>query len=191
MYIFLIRLLLSSNETNKMDMDFLKNWKQWVELIFPLLIFVGIYLFRQLRHLTKGKRLKEIAPLLNGKVVIRPFTKPRIEGNFMGLPYKMTFSSAGRGSPGKMKIQIESPGFFRLTLVPKARSTGLEEIFSRGKILSTGEDSFNSLVVARTEKEREKAMLYLDNQVNRGMILNLFEAGRGHSRVDVVRMTAG
>jgi len=157
--------------------DLLKNWKEWMELLFPLLIFLGLYLFRQMKMYTKSKRLKEIAPLVNGELVVRPFSAPRIQGNYMGIPYRISFYTAGRGTPGRMQIRIEYPGLFSATLTPKGQSKGLEEIFSRGKVLTTGEDAFNDTVLVRGEKEREKVMLYLENQLNRQVILSLFESG--------------
>jgi len=161
-----------------MDMDALsRSWREWIELAFPLLILVGLYLFRQIKTYTTSKHLKEIAPLINGQMVIRPFTAPRIQGNYMGMPYRISFHAASRGTPGRMQIRIDYLGLFAATLTPKGRQPGLEEIFSRGKILDTGEDAFSSAVLVKAEREREKAMLYLDNQLNREGILALFESG--------------
>jgi len=160
-----------------MDKDLLKNWREWIEVLFPLLLFLGIYLFRPIKHYAKAGKLKEIAPFLNGRVITRPFSMPRIEGSYMGIPYRITFSPPGRGSPGKMQIQIEYPGFFGLTLTPRSRSSGLEEIFQKGRLLSTNEEGFNKAVVAKADREREKAMLFLESQSNRAKILNIFQAG--------------
>jgi len=161
-----------------MDLDaFLQSWKEWFERLFPLLILLGLYIFRQIRTYTRAKHLKEVAPLINGELVIRPFSAPRIQGNYMGMPYRISFYGAGRAAPGRMQIRIDSPGLFSATLTPRAQQKGLEEIFSRGKVVPTGEESFNHAVLVRAEGNADKAMLYLDNPLNRRAILALLESG--------------
>jgi len=167
-----------------MDLDALvKNWKEWAELLLPLIVFLGLYLFRHVKMYTQSRRLKEIAPLINGELILWPFMAPRIQGNYMGIPYRIAFTAPGRGSPGGMQIRIDCPGLFSATMTPKDRGgKGLEELFGRGKVLDTGEDVFGGAVRVRVEAEREKAMLYLDNQRNRENILALFAAGFGSIR---------
>lgn len=160
-----------------MDKDLLRNWKEWIELLFPLLIFLGLYLYRHIRQFAKGKRLKEVAPFVNGEVVIRPLSSPRIQGNYMGVPFRMSFLPSGRNTPGRMQIHLNFPSGFVLEVIPKGQRSGLEEVFGKGKNITTGEDVFNDAVAARVEKEREKAMLYLDNPFNRTVILDLFKIG--------------
>ncbi len=161
-----------------MDLDtLLQDWREWFERLFPLLILLGLYIFRQVRTFAKAKHLKEIAPLINGALVIRPFSAPRIQGNYMGMPYRISFYGAGRATPGRMQIQIDYTGLFTANLTPRAQQKGLEEIFSRGKGLATGDESFDNAVLVRAEREPEKAGLYLDNPINRKGVLTLFESG--------------
>ena len=55
--------------------DLLKNWKEWMEFIFPLVIFLALYLFRYIRQFAKTKHLKEIAPLFNSEVTSGLFSR--------------------------------------------------------------------------------------------------------------------
>jgi len=160
-----------------MDMDALKNWKEWLELLFPLLVFLGLYLFRHLKSYGKANQLRQVAPMINGEVKIRPFSAPRIQGSYMGLPYRISFHEGGRGQPGRMLMRIDFPGTFRMTLTPRGKGSAIEELFARGRTIDTAEDSFNQAVLVRVESEKDKALVYLDNPMSRGVILDLLQAG--------------
>jgi hypothetical protein len=151
--------------------------KEWVEFLLPMIIFVALFLLRYVSQFVRAKRLKEIAPFVNGEAVIWPFSPPRIKGMYMGIPYQMIFLPSGRNSPGRMQIKISFPFPFGLEVRRRARTQGLEQLFQRGKRIETGDETFDASVEARAEKEREKAELYLDNPVNRKMILNVLQDG--------------
>jgi len=158
--------------------DLLKNWKDWMEFIFPLMIFLTLYIFRYIRQFAKTKHLRDIAPLLNSEVVSGLFSPPRLKGMYMGTPFQMLFLPPSRSAPGGlMQIKLEFLFYFILEVVPKGQRQGLEELFVKGKALSSGEESFDDVVLAKADKEREKAMLFLDNPWNREVILKLFETG--------------
>ena len=148
-----------------------------MEMLFPLLIFLFLFLYRQFRNFTKAKNLKDIAPFVNGEVVVRPFSAPRIQGNYMGISFRMSFFAESRNSPGRMQIRLDFPYSFAMDVVPKGQKPVLEEIFVKDRSITTGEDSFNDAVSTRVHREREKAMLFLDNSLNRSAILDVFKSG--------------
>lgn len=151
--------------------------REWLEFLLPLIIFGGLFLLRYISQFVKAKRLKEIAPYINGVAVIWPFSPPRIKGTYMGVPYQMIFLAGGRNSPGRMQIKLTFSFPFVLDIRARGGMQGLEQLFQRGKPIETGEEAFDESVVARADKEREKAELYLDNPVNRESILGILKEG--------------
>lgn len=151
--------------------------KEWLELLLPLIIFVALFLLRYVSQFVKAKSLKEVAPFINGVAVIWPFSPPRIKGTYMGIPYQMIFLAGGRSSPGRMQIKLTFPFPFVMDVRGRGAMQGLEQLFQRGKPIETGEEGFDQSVIARADKEREKAELYLDNPVNRESILDILRAG--------------
>jgi hypothetical protein len=160
-----------------MDIDeLLKNWKDWIEVLFPLFVFLGLYILRRLKGYSKTRQLKKIAPLINGELVSRPFSFPRIQGSNMGIPYRITFQG-GRGSPGIMQIRIDYPGMFSVNMAPKSRAAGMSSLIWQGQTLETGDTTFNEAVIVSAKKDKEKAAFYLENPLNRQEILQLFQSG--------------
>ena len=151
--------------------------KEWFQLLLPLIIFVGLFLLRYVSQFVKARRLKEIAPYLNGVAVIWPFSPPRIKGTYMGIPFQLIFLPAGRNSPGRMQIKLSFSFPFGLEVRRPGAMQGLEQLFQRGGAIETGDEAFDEAVVARADRERDKAELYLDNSVNRESILEVLEAG--------------
>ena len=155
-------------------MDFLQEWR---DFLFPLAVFMGLFFFRYLAHFRKGKALKEVAPYINGEAVINLFSPPRIQGAYMGMPFQMSFLPMNRNSPGRLQLTMEFAFAFNLELSSKGRMPGIEHLFTRGKAIETGEETFDSFVQARAEKEYEKAVVYLDNPGNREAVLAIFQEG--------------
>ncbi len=151
--------------------------REWLELLMPLIIFAGLFLLRYVSQFVKAKRLKEIAPYINGVAVVWPFSAPRIKGTYMGVPYQMIFIPSGRNSPGRMQIKLGFPFPFGLEVRKAGSAQGLEQFFQRGKRIETGDEAFDESVDARTDREREKAGLYLDNPMNREAVLAALGAG--------------
>lgn len=151
--------------------------REWLELLMPLIIFAGLFLLRYVSQFVKAKRLKEIAPYINGVAVVRPFSAPRIKGTYMGVPYQMIFIPSGRNSPGRMQVKLGFPFAFGLEVRKAGAAQGLEQFFQRGKRVETGDEAFDESVDARTDREREKAGLYLDNPVNREAVVAALGAG--------------
>ena len=151
--------------------------KEWIELLLPLVIFLGLFLLRYASQFVKAKQLKEIAPYLNGVAVIRPFSPPRIRGTYMGIPFQIIFFPAGRNSAGRMQIKLSFAFPFGLEVRRPGAMQGLEQLFQRGTPIETGNEAFDEAVVARADSERDKAELYLDNPVNRELILEILEEG--------------
>jgi len=151
--------------------------REWLEFLFPFIIFVGLFLLRYISQFVKAKKLKEVAPYINGVAVIWPFSPPRIRGTYMGIPYQMLFLPAGRNSPGQMQIKLGFSFPFGLEIRRHGVMQGLEQLFQRGREIETGDEAFDESVVARADKEREKAELYLDNPVNRETILEVLQEG--------------
>jgi hypothetical protein len=151
--------------------------KEWLELLLPLIIFAGLFLLRYVTQFVKAKRLKEIAPYINGVAVVRPFSSPRIRGTYMGIPYQMIFLPAGRNSPGRMQIKLSFSFPFTLEIRRPGAMQGLEQLFQRGKPVETGDEAFDEAVLARADSERDKAELFLDNPVNRRSIMEVLDAG--------------
>ena len=79
--------------------------KEWFQFLLPLIIFLGLFLLRYVSQFVKARRLKEIAPYLNGVAVIWPFSPPRIKGMYMGIPFQLIFLPAGRSSPRRPRRQ--------------------------------------------------------------------------------------
>ncbi len=155
-------------------MDFLLERR---DLLFPIVVFIGLFIFRYFAHFKKGKSLREIAPYINGQAVIRLFSPPRIRGAYMGMPFQIAFLPMNRNSPGRLRIKLEFSFAFTLELSSKGRMPGIEHLFTRGKIIETGEETFDSFVQARAEREHERAGVYLDNPGNREAILAIFQEG--------------
>lgn len=155
----------------------MKDWREWTELLFPLLIFGAIYLYRHIRQFSKAKRLREVAPYINGDVVLRPFVSPRLKGAYMGLPFQMVFLSASRGSPERMQLKLTFACHFSMEIIPRGRRPGLEELFLKGKAVDTGDEAFDNAVLIKVNKEDKKALLFLDNSVNRQAIMEAFRNG--------------
>jgi len=151
--------------------------KEWLEFLLPIMIFFVLFLLRYVSQFVKARRLKEIAPYLNGEAVIWPFSPPRIRGTYMGIPFQIIFFAAGRNSPGRMQIKLSFSFPFGLEVRGPGNMQGLEQLFQRGKPLETGDEAFDEAVVARADREREKAELYLDNPVNRESILEILKEG--------------
>ena len=151
--------------------------REWLELLLPLIIFGALFLLRYVSQFLKARSLKEIAPYINGVAVIWPFSPPRIKGTYMGIPYQMIFLAGGRNSPGRMQLKLAFSFPFVLDVRGRGAMQGLEQLFQRGKPIETGEEAFDESVVARADKEREKAELYLDNPVNRESLLEILRAG--------------
>ena len=160
-----------------MKPDLLEKWKGWAELLFPLLIFAVLYLVRRCRNYRQAQRLREIAPLLNGEAVLRPFSAPAIRGIYMGHSYRMSCFPSARNSPGRLQIFLGFPCGVRFEVVPKEGRPGVEELLFRKKRVAVADDSFNATVVVREEKEWEKASLYLDNPRNRELLVELVDRG--------------
>jgi hypothetical protein len=151
--------------------------KEWFQFLLPLIIFLGLFLLRYISQFVKARRLKEIAPYLNGVAVIWPFSPPRIRGTYMGTPFQIIFFAAGRNSPGRMQIKLSFSFPFGLEARGPGAMQGLEQLFQRGRPIETGDKAFDEAVVARADRERDKAELYLDNPVNRESILEIFKEG--------------
>ncbi len=151
--------------------------KEWLELLLPLLIFVGLFLLRYVTQFVKAKRLKEIAPYINGQAVVWPFSSPKIRGTYMGIPYQMVFLPAGRNSPGRMQIKLSFSFPFELEVRRPGAMPGLEQLFQRGKLIETGDEAFDEAVLARADREPDKAELFLDNPVNRESVVEVLDAG--------------
>ena len=149
--------------------------KQWAEMLFPLIILIGLYLFRYINHFSKARALREIAPFINGEVVLRPFVAPRIQGAYMGMPYQMNFLPISRNSPGRLQVKLEFSFLFSLHLSLQGRMPGFDQLLTRGKVIETGEESFDGMVLAKGEKDLDKARVYLDNPGNKEAILAIFQ----------------
>ena len=155
----------------------MSSLKEWLEILLPLIIFLGLFLLRYVSQFVKARRLKEIAPYLNGEAVIWPFSPPRIRGTYMGIPFQIVFMAAGRNSPGRMQIKLSFSFPFGLEVRRHGAIQGLEQLFQRGNPIETGDEAFDEAVVARADRERDKAELYLDNPVNRESILEVLNGG--------------
>lgn len=155
----------------------MSSLKEWLEILLPLIIFLGLFLLRYLSQFVKARRLKEIAPYLNGEAVIWPFSPPKIRGTYMGIPFQIIFLAAGRNSPGRMQIKLSFSFPFVLEVRGPGAMQGLEQLFQRGKPIETGDEAFDEAVVARADREQDKAELYLDNPVNRESILKVLKEG--------------
>ena len=151
--------------------------KEWFQFLLPLIIFLGLFLLRYVSQFVKARRLKEIAPYLNAEAVIWPFSPPRIRGTYMGIPFQIIFFAAGRNSPGRMQMKLSFSFPFGLEVRGPGAMQGLEQLFQRGKPIETGDEAFDEAVVARADRERDKAELYLDNPVNRESILEILREG--------------
>lgn len=155
----------------------MKVSNEWIQLILPLLVFAGLFLFRYVTLFARGRGLREIAPHLNAEAVLWPFVPPRIRGNYTGVPFQMVFLPAGRGSTGRMQIRLSFSFPFGMEVRPRGAMQGLELLLVRGRTLETGDEAFDEAVHARADKEKEKAELYLDNPVNRDTLLLVFREG--------------
>ncbi len=151
--------------------------KEWLELLLPLLVFVVLFLLRYVTQFLKAKRLKEIAPYINGQAVVWPFSSPKIRGTYMGIPYQMVFHPAGRNSAGRMQIKLSFSFPFEMEVSRPAAMQGLEQLFQRGRAIETGDEAFDDAVLAKADRGRDKAELFLDNPVNRETIVEVLDAG--------------
>ncbi len=162
----------------------MKISSEWMNLLLPLIVFVGIFLFRYLTQFAKARKLKEIAPYLNGEAVIRPFFPPRIRGTYMGMPFELVFLPAGRGTPARLQLRMEFAFPFVMEIRRRGTLQGLEQLFLRGKEIETGDEAFDASLVTRVDKDPDKARVYLDNPANREGILEVFREG-----FDTIRFT--
>jgi hypothetical protein len=76
-----------------------------------------------------------------------------------------------------MQIKLDFSFPFGLEVRRQGVMQGLEQLFQRGKPIETGDEAFDEAIVARADREREKAELYLDNPVNRETILEVLQEG--------------
>ena len=155
-------------------LDFLKGW---LELLFPLIIFLLLFLFRYGAQFLKAKRLKEIAPFINGEVVLWPFFPPKIQGTYMGMSYQMSFVAEGRNAPGRLLVKLGFPCSFGMEIRPKGKLQGLTDLLSTGKPHETGEDVFDSQLAVKVDREKESAEVYLSHPANRETLLTVFRDG--------------
>ena len=151
--------------------------KEWLEILLPLMIFFGLFLLRYVSQFVKARRLKEIAPYMNGEAVIWPFSPPRIRGTYMGVPFQLVFFPAGRNSPGRMQVKLSFSFPFGLEVRRPGAMQGLEQLFQKGRTIETGDEAFDQAALARADSERDKAGVYLDNPVNRETILEILKEG--------------
>ncbi len=155
----------------------MRNLNEWLQLLLPLAVFGVLFLLRYASQFAKGRRLKEIAPHINGEAAVLPFSPPRIRGTYMGVPYQMSFFPAGRNLPARIQIQFSFSFPFALEVRRPGGVPALEQVFQRGRQIQTGDEAFDGAVAARADREREKAELYLDNPVNRRSILAVLAEG--------------
>ena len=151
--------------------------KEWLEFLLPIILFGVLFLLRYVSQFVKSRRLKEIAPYINGEAVNWPFSSPRIRGTYMGVPYQMIFVPSGRNSPGRIQIKFSFSFPFGLEIRRPGALQGLEQIFQKGRPIETGDEVFDEAVVAKAGSEREKAEVYLNNPVNRESILRVLNEG--------------
>jgi hypothetical protein len=76
-----------------------------------------------------------------------------------------------------MQIKLSFSFPFTMEVSGHGAVQGLEQLFQRGKPIETGDEAFDEAVVARADREFDKAELYLDNPVNRESILEIFTEG--------------
>jgi hypothetical protein len=160
-----------------MDGPDLRTWREWLQLLFPLLIFAVLFLWRQVRNYSRGRRLRELAPYLNGRAVLRPFSAPAITGLYLGYAYRMSFVPAFRNAPGRFELMLEFPFDFVLDIRPRAGARGVEAILSRGRAIQTGDRELDESVVVRSQGEPERAMSYLGRSACRRAVLDLVGQG--------------
>jgi hypothetical protein len=160
-----------------MEADDFRAWREWLQLLFPLLIFAVIYLWRQVRVYSRGKQLREIAPYLNGRAVLRPFGAPAISGLYLGHAYRMRFPPGSRNSPGRFELALDFPFDFVLDIRARGAAGGIESILFRGQTVQTGDRGLDEAVVVRLDKEPERARLYLDNPAYRRAVLEAVGQG--------------
>jgi hypothetical protein len=152
-------------------------FNQWREILLPLLIFLALLIFRHISQMVKARHLKDVAALLNGEVVIRPFSPPKIKGTYMGMQFQIVFTPEGRGSPGMLVVTFEYPCPFAMEIHQKGQMPHLGELLSRGRVVQSGEEDFDEQFLLRVEKDIEKAEHYLNNKSNREMVKEAFKRG--------------
>lgn len=158
--------------------ELFESLRGWLEVLFPLAVFLVLFLARYVTQFFKAGRLRDLAPFLNGEVVLRPFSPPRIQGTYMGMPYQLSFVSESRNMPGRLVVKLGFPFPFAMEIQPKDRFQGIARIL-RGSASSyeTGDEVFDSLLSVRLSRARESAEVYLDNIENRRNLLNAFQEG--------------
>ncbi|MEW6441557.1 MAG: hypothetical protein AB1640_11545 [bacterium] len=157
--------------------DLFEGYKDWLEILLPLGIFLGLFLFRYAALFFKARQLREVAPLINGEVVLRPFFPPRIRGTYMGVPYQMSFLAESRTAPGRLQVRLDYPCPFDMEVRARGRMQGIADLLAARKGYETGEEEFDSHVLVRIDKGKENAEVFLNNPANREAILAALQDG--------------
>lgn len=155
----------------------MESFNQWREFFLPLFVFLVLLVIKQFSQMFKARQLKDIAPLLNGEVVIRPFSPPRIKGMHMGMPFQIIFMPEGRGSSGMVVVTFEYPCPFAMEVRPKGAIPHLGDLLSRGKVVQSGDEAFDAQYMLRVDKDPQKAEHYVMNKANRDMLAQAFQMG--------------
>ncbi len=157
--------------------ELFESLRGWLELLFPLAVFLVLFLTRYAAQFFKAGRLREIAPFLNGEVVLRPFSPPRIQGTYMGMPYQLSFVSESRNMPGRLVVKLGFPFPFAMEVQPKGKFPGIARLLRGSASHETGDEAFDSQISVRVSRARESAEVYLDNPENRRNLLSAFQDG--------------
>ena len=164
--------------------ELLDSYRGWLEILFPLAVFLVLFLFRYGAQFLKARHLREIAPFINGEVVLRPFFPPRIQGAYMGMSYQMSFLAEGRNTPGRLLLKLGFSCPFSMEIRAKGRMQGLSDLLAMGKSHETGEEAFDSRLAVKVDREKQSAELYLNNPMNRETLLSAFLDGFVSVRYD-------
>ncbi len=146
------------------------RYHQVRDILLPILVFFGLVLYRQVTQMRKARHLKEIAPLINGEVSIRPFSSPKIKGTHMGMPFQISFTHPGKGTRGLLEVTFGYPCPFTLEIRPRGLTPRLAELLSRGTFIETGDEQIDETYVIKAGSHPEKAAHYLRNTVNQELI---------------------
>lgn len=157
--------------------ELFESLRGWLELLFPLAVFLVLFLARYVTQFFKAGRLREIAPFLNGEVVLRLFSPPRIQGTYMGMPYQLSFVSESRNVPGRLVVKLGFPFPFAMEVQPKGRFQGIARMLRGSASYETGDEDFDTQLSIRLSRARESAAVYLDNPENRRNLLSAFQEG--------------
>lgn len=157
--------------------ELFQSLRGWFEILFPLAVFLVLFLARYASQFLKAGRLREVAPFLNGEVVLRPFSPPRIQGTYMGMPYQLSFVSESRNMPGRLVVKLGFPFPFSMEVHPKGKLQGIVPLLRGSASHETGEEAFDSQLSVRVSRQKESAEVYLDNPENRKNLLSAFQEG--------------